>query len=535
MKKILAAVLALTVALLSGACTAKTGTNSAPGTVSQSSSGTTASSASVSNVTRGGTLNVGKGIVLSTLDPTKANARDSDYDVLCQIYEPLIRSDESGNLVPGLANSWDVVDDNTIVFHLRDDVLFHDGTKFDAKAVKANFDYYMAESTGAIFATELAEVKDVEVVDDKTVQVNLSKPSANFLTDLTNYSGLMIAPSALEKGADYLATHACGTGPFQVEEYSEGVSITLTANKNYYILGNDGKPLPYVDKVFVSMLTDQTTKVNSLMSGGVDVTDYLGTTSIETLEKTSGFHLQRISTSDVYCLFCNVEDKVLSNKKVRQALAYAVNGDELAVALTRNYGFKSIWACDPEQWFYDDKTPYSYDVEKAKSLLSEAGFADGLTLKMQCISREPDNTIMQVLQQQLSKAGIKLELESMERTKWVSIWTTEHTGQLGLAKMTVPRVDAYVQLNTNMGATSANNYSQYQGEKFNGLLQSLRVTYDTEKQKAILKEAQAAYLEDCATVFMYQMPRYDAYSDRVQNFGTYALGPWNLAEMWLAS
>lgn len=533
MKKVLAAVLTLAMVLLLGACASEK--KNAAGSNASHTGSQKASSASAGKILRGGTLNIGKGVVLSTLDPTKVTARDSDYDVLCQIYEPLIKADDSGNLVPGLANSWNVVNDTTIVFHLRKDVKFQDGTLFDANAVKANFDYYTAKSTGAIFATELAAIKNVQVVDDNTVQINLSAPSANFLTDLTNYSGLMIAPSALEKGAGYLATHACGTGPFKVENYTQNVSITLAANKDYYVMGKDGKPLPYVDKVNISMITNQTTKLNSLMSGGCDLTDYLETTGIETLEKANGFHLQRISTSDIYCLFCNVGDKTLSDKKVRQALAYAVNGDEIAKALTRGRGFKSVWACDPDQWFYSDSTPYSNDTKKAKELLKEAGYANGLTLTMQCIAREPDNTIMQVLQQQLTKVGIKLQLESMDRTKWVSIWTTEHSGQLGLAKMTVPRVDAYVQLYTNMGATSANNYSQYQGAKFNELLKSLSVTYDTEKQKSILKQAQAAYLDDCATIFLYQMPRYDAYSNRVQNFSTYALGPWNLSEIWLAS
>ncbi len=483
---------------------------------------------------RGGTLKVGKGILLSTLNLTKVTARDSDYDVICQIYEPLVRADASGNLVPGLAESWDVVDETTIMFYLRKDVTFHDGSAFNAEAVKTNFDYYTAEDTGAIFASELKNLESVEVVDEYTVQVNLSAPSSTFLTDLTNYSGLMIAPAALEQGADYLASNACGTGPFKVANYVEGVSITLEANPDYYVMGADGKALPYVDKVEIAMITDQTTKVNSLMAGDVDLTDYLSTTGIETLEDAEGFNLSRISTSDIYCMYCNVEDEVLSNPLVRKALAYGVDRDILATMITRGYGFKSNWGCDPNQWFYDAYDPYTYDVAKAKELLAEAGYPNGLTLTMQCISREPDNTVMQILQSQLAECGITLVLESMERTEWVSIWTTEHTGQLGLAKMTVPRVDPFVQLNTNMGASSANNYSTYKGEKYNELINSLSGIYDTDEQKKVLSEAQEVYLEDCATVFLYQMPRYDAYSDAVQNFTTLALGPWDLAQIWLA-
>ena len=483
---------------------------------------------------RGGTIKIGKGVMLSTLDPTKVTARDSDYDVICQIYEPLIRADAGGNLVPGLAESWNVENDTTIIFYLRKDVKFHDGTPFNAEAVKANYEYFVNPDVAAIFATELKDLQSVDVIDEYTVKITLAKPSSAFLRDLTNYSGLMVCPSYLAQGGAYLANHACGTGPFKVEEYIEGVSLTLVANPDYYMLGADGKPLPYLEKAVYSMITDQTTKVNSLLAGDVDLTDYLTTTGIETVDKVEGYQLERISTSDIYVLFCNVEDSVLKDVRVRKALAYGVNREQIANGITRGYGFVSNWACDPNQWFYDPATPYSYDKEQAKKLLAEAGYANGLELTMQCISREPDNTVMQILQAQLADIGIKVKLESMERTEWVANWTKIHSGQLGLAKMTVPRVDAYVQLNTNMGEQSANNYSIYKGEKFNELLQSLSSIYDTEEQKKVLSEAQAVYLEDSASIFLYQMPRYDAFSTKVKNFNTLALGPWDLSTIWLA-
>lgn len=538
MKKLLCILLALVMILTMAACGSNSNSEESNTQAAEKTEGgenVSAAPSDESGIVRGGTLKVGKGILLSTLDPTKVTARDSDYDVICQIYEPLVRADANGNLVSGLAESWDIVDDTTIVFHLRTDVKFHDGTEFNADAVKANFDYYMDEAVGAIFASELKCVESVEVVDSAAVQINLNQPSSTFIMDLTNYSGLMIAPSALAQGAEYLASNACGTGPFKVADYAEGVSITLEANQDYYLDGEDGQPLPYLDRVEITMITDQTTKVNSLLAGDIHLTDYLTTTGIEQLETNSNFTLQRIATSDIYTLFCQIDDEVLSNQKVRQALAYAIDRDALADVITRGYGFASNWACDPDQWFYSDYTPYTYDIEKAKSLLAEAGYPDGVTLTMQCISREPDNTVMQVLQQQVAAAGITLVLESMERTEWVSIWTTEHTGQLGLAKMTVPRVDAYVQLNTNMGATSANNYSTYKGEEFNTLLQSLSGIYDIEEQKEALQKAQEVYLNDCASIFLYQMPRYDAYASNVQNFTTLALGAWDLSQIWLAN
>ena len=208
MKKLLCILLALVMVLSMAACGSKseeTKTQAEEKPAAKES--TAAAPAEEGGIVRGGTLKVGKGILLSTLDPTKVNARDSDYDVICQIYETLVRADSNGNLVSGLAESWEVVDDTTIVFHLRTDVKFHDGTDFNADAVKANFDYFMNPDVGAIFASELKCVESVEVVDPATVQINLNQPSSTFITDLTNYSGLMIAPSALSQGAGYLASN----------------------------------------------------------------------------------------------------------------------------------------------------------------------------------------------------------------------------------------------------------------------------------------------------------------------------------------
>ena len=473
---------------------------------------------------RGGTLVVAKGIKQSTLDPTKANAQDSDYDLYAQIYEPLISMDASGNLIPCLAESWDVQDETTIVFKLKQGVVFHDGTPFNAEAVKFVMDWYKSEECSPWFASQIVELESVEVIDDYTVKMTLSEPSAVFLTSMSNYTSLMISPEAIKTYGDELSLNAVGTGAFKLKEAVEGDHYTLVRNEDYWGLGEDGLPLPYLDEVVIKIIDDETVKATNLISGDVQLTDYLKTAvNIQMLQANSSVSVSRLPTADVYCLFPNVNYDMLQDVRVRQAIAYALNTDEMAAAMTQGLGSRSIWPVGVNQWFYSDYTPYSYDPEKAKSLLAEAGYPDGFDITLQCISREPDNTIMQIVQQQLAAVGINVKLESMERLAWVD-----------LAKMTYPRVDAYVQLNTNMGGTSSNNYSQYKGEEFNKLLDQIKMEYDMEARKELLKQAQKVYLDDCATIFLYELPRYVAYSNRLQNYGTYSLGHWKLATMWLA-
>lgn len=482
---------------------------------------------------RGGTLIIGKGQKWSTLNPTKANAQDSDYDFYAQIFEPLVGMDASGNLTPALAESWDIKDDTTIVFKLREDVKFHDGTDFNAEAVKYVMDWYKSEECSPFFASQIAELESVEVIDQYTVQFNLSKPSATFLVTLSNYASLMMSPTSIEKYGEDLHLNAVGTGPFKVKEAIEGDHITLVRNENYYRMGEDGLPLPYLDEVVIKIIPDDTVKATNIQSGDIHLTDWLTTTSIEMLQKNPNKTIARLPSADVYCLFPNVNFGPLKNEKVRQAIAYAINREEMAAIVTRGLGSPAIWAAGENQWFYSDETPYTHDIEKAKALMVEAGYPDGFSIKLQCISREPDNTIMAIVQQQPKAIDINVELESMERLAWIDLYTKQLAGELGLAKMTYPRVDAYVQLNTNLGATSANNYSQYKGERFNELLEKIRTEYDIEKRKSLLQEAQSVYLEDSATIFLIESPRYVCYDNSVMNFETFALGNWKLSSIWL--
>lgn len=279
---------------------------------------------------RGGTLVVAKGIKQSTLDPTKANAQDSDYDLYAQIYEPLISMDASGNLIPCLAESWDVQDETTIVFKLKQGVVFHDGTPFNAEAVKFVMDWYKSEECSPWFASQIVELESVEVIDDYTVKMTLSEPSAVFLTSMSNYTSLMISPEAIKTYGDELSLNAVGTGAFKLKEAVEGDHYTLVRNEDYWGLGEDGLPLPYLDEVVIKIIDDETVKATNLISGDVQLTDYLKTAvNIQMLQANSSVSVSRLPTADVYCLFPNVNYDMLQDVRVRQAIAYALNTDEM--------------------------------------------------------------------------------------------------------------------------------------------------------------------------------------------------------------
>lgn len=502
------------------------------GTKSKPESSNSAPNAPKGDVVRGGTLVAGKGPKWSTLDPTKSNARADDFNVTGQVYESLLGMDDSGNLIPSLAESWDVKDDKTIIFKLKKGVKFHDGTNFNAQAAKFVLDWYKSKECNPIFASEIVEISSVDVVDEYTIKISLSEPTATILSALSNYAGIMISPEAIKKYGKDLSRNAVGTGPFKVKEAIEGDHITLVRNENYHVMGVDGKPLPYLDEVVVKIIPDDNVKATNLQSGSIDIVDFLTTTSIEKLKTVKGKALYKTPSVDIFSMFPNTNFKPLDNVKVRQAIAYAINKEEMAKVLTRGLGSPSNYVAVKGQWFYSSSDPYKYDPAKAKALLAEAGYPNGFSIKLQSIAREPDNTIIQLVQSQLKEVGINITLEPMERLAWVDLYTKKLTGEIGLAKLTSPRVDAYVQINTNMGAKTNANYSQYKGEEFNKLLEASKKTYNVEERKKLLLQAQDVYLRDAATIFMYEMPRYDAYDEKVKDFKTNNEGSWILTRTW---
>lgn len=481
---------------------------------------------------RGGSLVVAVGAKWSSLDPTKINARYADGFYLYQIYETLIGMDQSGNFVPSLAESWKMADDKTLVLKLKKGVKFHDGTDFNAQAVKYVLDWYRGPDTNPLFKSEIAEIESVEVVDDYSVKISLKESSSIVLSALSNYAGLMVSPSALKKyGVDY-TRNPSGTGPFKVKEAVEGDHITLVRNEYYHEKGKDGKPLPYLDEVTIKVIIEDPVKLMNLRTGTVDLVDFLQIPSIETLKGNSNFNTIDTNVANAPVIGFNLLKAPFDDPNFRKAIYYAINRDEINKVITRGYGSVIPFAALKSQWFYSPNDPYKYDLKKAKELLAKSSYK-GQKIKITIIAREPDTTIVQLLQQQLKKIGVELEIEPMERLAWVEKWTKKHDGEMALFRITVPKYDPYIQINENFGATSPNNYTLYKGQKFNEALQQSKRTFDISKRKTLLKQAQDAILADGPTLTLHTIPSITAYSKRVENVKTYYDGQWILKELWV--
>lgn len=486
-------------------------------------------------VIRGGTLVAGKTTAWSNLNPTKTNARADDRYVVGHIYEPLIGLDESGNFIPLLATSWEM-DDTKVVLKLRNDVLFHDGTKFNAAAVKKVLEWYLSAECGHVYRSEIAEIASINVVDEFTVQLNLSAPSAALLGALANVAGYMISPAAIEKYGDDLSTHAVGTGPFILKESVPGDHITLVRNDKYYELGSDGKALPYLDEVVVQIIGEDSVKTTNLVSGDILMVDYNNSVnSTLVLQANDAINTVVTPATDIYSFMINAADKKLQDVRVRQAVSYALNRKEIVDAMTEGLGESAVFVSTSNQWFYSDYNPYSYNPEKAKALLKEAGYPNGIEIGLRYISREPDNTVVQLIQDQVKTSGINLKIEAMERLAWVDLHHTNQGGELAFAKLNIPRVDPYQQYYQLVGyiTRTGSEWSRY-GKELVALLESSKKTYDIEARKAIFAQFQKMDLDNSAHIYVYANPRYTSWNKKVQGVIIETDGTWNLKSTWIS-
>ncbi|MBX3540211.1 MAG: peptide ABC transporter substrate-binding protein, partial [Chelatococcus sp.] len=223
---------------------------------------------------RGGTITASMDLQPKSLDPIMGDAPTSDRYALIQMFEGLLKFDEQGNLQPSLATSWEWSEDKqSIVFKLRENVVFHDGEPFNADAVVANISRVIAPGSTAPRTPDLADLAGAEAVDPMTVRVKLKKPSGAALASLAVEAGMMCSPAALKKLGQDFGRQPVGTGPYKFAEWVGGSHIRFVRNERYWRDGADGKKLPYSDAVVLRIIPTTAVKMVEVKSGGVQLVD----------------------------------------------------------------------------------------------------------------------------------------------------------------------------------------------------------------------------------------------------------------------
>jgi peptide/nickel transport system substrate-binding protein len=459
------------------------------------------------------------------LDPNLSSAY-VDRQVMASLYDKLVDIDENGEIVPMLAKSYDVSDDGKVyTFHLRDGIKFHDGTEFNAEAVKYNLERYQEEDS--VRSTEVEPIESVEAVDEYTVRVTLSEPFAPFLAVLTDRAGIMASPKAIEENNGRISKDPVGTGPFKFVERVRGDHITVEKNPDYWREG-----LPKIDKIEYRGIEDENVQYQNLQSGELDIIDSIPVVEFKELQQSGDYNVSIEQGLGFQGIWLNVTQPPFDNKQLRQAVYRLVDRDAIVKAVLRDVGGEAGNSPFSEQsWAYSEKSD-SYperSVEEAKALLKKAGEPDGFSFTLKTDPSPLNQQVGQVIQNNLKPAGIDVKLEQEEFGTLLDDSTNGNFQALYLGWS--GRIDPDLNIYDFMVTNGDFNDSGYSNPEVDKLLNEARTTSDRDRRKELYGQVMEILHEDVPYVYLYHNNQTTdfAMQPTVQGFEPYPDGILRLA------
>jgi peptide/nickel transport system substrate-binding protein len=437
-----------------------------------------------------GAVVIGMSLEPPVLDPN-LNAAAAIRELTYQnVYESLTRIDRKGSIIPGLAESWTVSEDGTVyVFKLRAGVKYHDGEPCEAADVKFSLDRLSAPNATAPGKSLYTSIKSVEVVDPTTVRVTLKAPDAYILYNV----GIADAAIMGRKSAATNGTKPIGTGPFMFKERKEGDSITLVKAPGY----RDPGAIKLNTLVF-KIIKDPAAQLNALKAGDVDTfPGFQSPEQVAQIKADPRFAVVVGSTEGEVILATNNAKKPMSDLKVRQAIAHAINREDL-VAGENGFAIPIGSHFPPHNVDYVDLTKtYPFDIAKGKKLLAEAGHPNGFEASLKLPPVGYAQRSGEIIVSQLGKIGIKLTVTQLQWPQWLQeVFKDKNYDFTIVAHTEANDLDRYAR---------DDYYWGYHSQAFKDNWAAVVREIDPKKRGALLKKAQKIIADDAVNGFLYQL------------------------------
>lgn len=446
-------------------------------------------------------------------DPALATVGAS-HQVIDLVFSGLTKLNDNADPEPDLAESWTVSEDGKVyTFKLRSGVKFHDGAPLTAEDVVFTFERLMDPKTGYPYATQVESFAGVKAIDASTVELTLSRPTGPLLTFLA-FPGNFIVPKHIVAAGPSLTATPIGTGPYKFVSYSPNQELILSKNPDYHFGG-----LPKMD-LQIKYINNDTERTNALLGGNLDIATRIAPRDYDQIIATPGFVGSKTIGGRWYSILTNVEGDVTKNKLVRQAVAYAIDRQAIADVLFFGHAEPMLGGAIPNwSWAHDASTdiiPVKGDVAKAKALLAEAGYPDGIKIDMTlCASWR--NLVEQgpLLKEMLAKAGIEVNLINIENPRWVDeVWVGgkyQLANNFWLSPLADP--DDFIYLSYKCG--SPMNAQRYCNKEFDALVEEARYTSDQAKRKELYLAATKIIVDEMPLVPTVNAGILDAATDKV--------------------
>lgn len=455
----------------------------------------------------------GKDIVIAvqdnfvSLDPHDTNDTLS-YSAQKTMMEGLVGFDEEMKVVPVLAESYEANDEATeFTFKLKENITFHDGTPFNAEAVKVNIDRLSNPDNGLKRYSLFALVKETQVVDEYTVKFTLSEPFGAMVNNFAHPAAMMHSPKSLEENGKDVARHPVGTGPFVFSEWNPGEKLTVVKNDAYW-----KEDLPKVDSISFKPVSENGSRVAMLQTGEADFIYPVPTEQADQIDGKNGIKVESNQSIIVRYLAMNTMKEPFNDVRVRKAINHAIDKEAFIQVVMNGYGDPLDSIIAPNTQFYSKQKIYDFDLEKAKQLMKEAGYENGFKTKVWGGNSSSTVKAMEFLQQQLAQIDIKLEVVPMESgTMADKVWSVQNPEdaevELYYAGWSPSTGDADWGFRPLLGGKenfppNSFNVSYYDDEKATSLIQAAIETAAPEKREAAYKEAQEILWNDAPWAFL---------------------------------
>ncbi len=491
--------------------------------------------ASAQGGNRGGTLRAALDRDPPNMDAHRSNAA-VDRQVFQSLYDKLVDTDETLALVPMLAASWSISrDGKTVTLKLRQGVKFQDGTRFDANAVKYNFDRMQDPKFPSARRSEIGPIQQVTVVDPSTVQILLDKPYSPLLYVLTDRAGMMVSPAAAQKaGADF-GLRPVGTGPFRFVEKIPQDHVTLERNPDYWAKGQ-----PMLDRVIFRPIIDDNARVANLKSGDVDIINIVPLPQIKQIAQEASkpgarFQLLERGAFQWYGVWLNVTRPPFDNKLLRQAFNATIDRNVIANVVLQGAAY-------PSYSFFPNGTP-AYDpawkipsrnIAFAKEKLQAAGRPNGFTFTMLVLPGQYDQTLAQAIQSMAAEAGIQMKIETIEFGAMLDTMShlRHEAGQIGWSGRPDPDFDVYPFV--TQSGIGAFNFAGYTNPRVQQLLDAARLLNGMDQRRRAYREVTQILAEDLPYVWTHFPKEYKLLSPRVHGFVHVPDGMMRFRTVWMS-
>jgi peptide/nickel transport system substrate-binding protein len=468
-------------------------------------------------------------VVLIENSPTNLDPRvglDAQSERIGELlFDSLVRRDQHFELKPWLADSWEIPEPTTYIFHLHHGVKFHDGQPLRSRDVKWTFESLLAGKIRSSKTATYNKIDHIEAADDYTVIFHLKEPMASLLWNLSD-GAIGIVPYG--SGEDF-NQHPIGSGPFRFVSAHQDKDVFIERNPNYWATP------AHLERVEFKVIPDATTRALELRKHSADIgINTLTADTVVALRQDKGLTVMQAPGTIYAYIALNLRDPILKDVRVRQALAHAIDTRPIIQYLLRNQAQPAYSILPPEHWAYDgDVTRYAYDPQQARQMLDHAGYhaSNGVRfhVTIKCSTDDATRLMTVVLQQQLRAVGIALDIRTFEFATFFSDITKgayQMYSMRWIGGNQDPDIFEYVFDTASFPPKRANR-TFYSNPRVDELIREGRTTLDQQKRKAIYAEVQQILAEELPYINLWYLDNVLVHTNRMRGIEMSAAGNYD--------